>query len=69
VILSYCKHCAYHATVEIDNQMHSRCLKENCLAVYSKCLAQKAIERFLRENDDRKKELGSSALDICYPKA
>ncbi len=69
MILSYCKHCAHHSTVEIEDQTHSRCLKENCLVIYSKCLTEKAVEKFLRENDDHKKELENSALDICYPTA
>ena len=69
MILSYCKHCEHHSTVEIEGQMHSRCLKENCLVVYSRCLTQSAVERFLQENDDYKTELENSALDICYPKA
>jgi hypothetical protein len=55
--------------IEKDDQMHSRCLKENCLVIYSRCLTEKAVERFLRENDAQKKELENSALDICYPKA
>ena len=49
--------------------MHSRCLKENCLVIYSKCLTEKAVEKFLREDEEHKKELGNSALDICYPEA
>jgi hypothetical protein len=49
--------------------MHSRCLKENCLVIYSRFLTQKAVEKFLREDKDPKKELGNSALDICYPTA
>ena len=69
MILSYCKHCEHHSTVEIEGHMHSRCLKENCLVIYSKCLTEKAIERFLHENEDHKKELEDSALEICYPKA
>ena len=69
MILSYCKHCEHHSTVEIEGQMHSRCLKENCLVIYSKCFTEKAVKKFLRENEDQKKEFGNSALDICYPKA
>ena len=69
MILSYCKHCEHHSTVEIEGHMHSRCLKENCLVIYSKCFSEKAVEEFLRKNDDHTKELGNSALDICYPKA
>ncbi len=69
MILSYCKHCEHHSTLEIDGHIHSRCLKENCLVIYSKCLTEKAVEKLLRENEDHKKELENSALDICYPKA
>ena len=69
MILSYCKHCEHHSTVEIDGYIHSRCQKENCLVIYSKCLTEKAVEKFLRENEDHKKLIGNSALDICYPEA
>jgi hypothetical protein len=69
MIVSYCKHCERHSTVEIEGHMHSRCLKENCLVIYSRFLTQKAVEKFLREDKDPKKELGNSALDICYPTA
>ena len=69
MILSYCKHCEHHSTIAIDGHMHSRCLKENCLVIYSKCLTEKAVEKFLRECEEHKKELGNSALDICYPTA
>jgi hypothetical protein len=69
MILSYCKHCEHHSTVEIEGQMHSRCLKENCLVIYSKCFTEKAVEKFVRENEHKKQEFGNSALDLCYPKA
>jgi len=69
MILSCCKRCEYHSTVKILDDMHSRCMKENCLVIYSKCFTEKAVEKFLRENDDHKKKLENSALDICYPKA
>ena len=45
MILSYCKNCEYHSTVKILDDMHSRCQKENCLVIYSKCLTEKAVER------------------------
>jgi hypothetical protein len=69
MIISYCRHCKYHGAIEIDNHMHSRCLKENCLVIYSKCFTYKAVKKFLREDKDTKKELENSALDICYPTA
>ncbi len=69
MIVSHCKHCEHHSTVEIEGHMHSRCMKENCLVIYSRCLTQKAVEKFLREDEEHKKELENSALDICYPTA
>ena len=69
MILSCCKHCEHHSMIEIDGQMYSRCLKENCLVIYSKCLSEKAFEEFLRKNGEQTKELENSALEICYPKA
>ena len=69
MILSCCKHCEYHSTIAINDQIHSRCLKKNCLVIYSKCLTEKAVEKFLHQNEDQKKELGNTALDICYTKA
>jgi hypothetical protein len=32
-------------------------------------LTEKAVEKLLRENEDHKKELEDSALEICYPEA
>jgi hypothetical protein len=69
MILSCCKYCEYHSIIKIDGHVHSRCLKENCLVIYSKCFTDKAVKKFLRENDDHKKKLENAALDICYPKA
>ena len=69
MILSYCKYCEYHSMVEIEGQMHSRCLKENCLVIYSKCLTVRALEKFLQQNEDQEKTLANSELDICYQKA
>ena len=69
MFFTHCKHCEHPSTVEIENHMHSRCLKENCLIIYSKCFTEKAVEKFLREDKDPKKELENSALDICYPTA
>jgi hypothetical protein len=67
MILTYCRQCKYHSTIDIENHIHSRCLKENCLVIYSKCFTDKAVKKFLREHKDSKKEFGNSALNICYP--
>jgi hypothetical protein len=32
-------------------------------------LTEKAVEKYLREDEELNKELGDSALDICYPKS
>ncbi len=49
MILRLCLSCNYH---EIREELETRvtyCLKENCWSQYSKCVATRAIERFLEQ--------------------
>jgi hypothetical protein len=67
MIFSYCNGCRYHETVEIDGSKHSRCLKENCLAVYTKCLTEGAVKQLIARDRDGAAEAKQSALEVCYP--
>ena len=67
MILLYCKICDYHEAVVIYGTEHSRCLKENCLSVYTKCLTEEAVRRFIHENKYENIEKLKSALEVCYP--
>ena len=68
MILSYCQKCEYHKQLEIANETHSRCLKENCLSVYAKCFAEEAVRQFIEKNKQGRHDPSSSALEICYPR-
>jgi hypothetical protein len=67
MILAFCSICEYHEKVEIDCKLHSKCQKENCLSMYSNCVRDEAVKRFLSQNNLDVKEKPSSALEICYP--
>ncbi|MBW1982808.1 MAG: hypothetical protein JRJ12_16510 [Deltaproteobacteria bacterium] len=66
MILEYCKKCEHHETVELDSRPHSRCLKENCLSIYTKCVADAAVQQFIAHDTGKKKPPPRSALEICY---
>ena len=68
MILIYCQKCEHHLVVEGEGEIHSKCEKENCLSVYSECVAKAELKTFIAQNtSDQKRQL--SALDICYPSA
>ena len=69
MIIAYCSSCKHHDKVGIDNELHSKCYKENCLSIYSNCIKAIAVDMFISQNDLNAKERPSSALEICYPKA
>ena len=67
MIVSYCKHCEHHEIVLIEECEHSRCLKENCLCIYTKCLTEAAVGKFICEDQSKTSKRLTSALEICYP--
>jgi hypothetical protein len=67
MILTYCIKCEFHERVDIDNKLYSKCGKENCLSIYSNCVRETAIKKFILENNPDNFEDRSSALEICYP--
>jgi len=69
MILACCAICEYHEKVEIDFKVHSKCQKENCLSMYSNCVRNAAVKKFICQNTLDHTEGPSSALEICYPLA
>ena len=49
MILKPCLKCPHHIIRENGKEKESFCQKENCWSVFSKCIARKALERFLDE--------------------
>jgi hypothetical protein len=50
MILRTCLSCTHHKVREELETRVSYCLKENCLSQYSKCIAERAIEQFLKRD-------------------
>jgi len=66
MFLKSCLNCKYHEVVQEGEQEESRCLKENCYARYSKCVAGKALDKYLVDESSTA-ERGFSALSQMYP--
>ena len=66
MVLSYCNGCKYLEKVEINGENHSRCQKENCLSVYTKCVSEEAVRQFIHNDQMDSNRWVTSALEICY---
>jgi hypothetical protein len=65
MVLQCCIACEHHVVKLNGAKEMSHCTKENCWAKYSKCVALKALERFLNsEGVDRQRRF--SALAHVY---
>ena len=65
MLIRSCLDCEFHQTKEENGTNISYCGKENCWSRYSKCIAMKALERFLvDQRTDRRPR--SSVLDHVY---
>ena len=67
MILVHCVKCGFHEEVVIDRGVFSRCRKENCLSMYSDCVADAAMSQFIEGNRLPALERGETALELCYP--
>ena len=64
--LFYCRECVYHEIIHLREHQQSKCIKENCLSIYTKCLTNEAVKQFIDRDKPRIEERRDSALDICY---
>jgi hypothetical protein len=67
MILVHCIKCGFHEEVTIDDGTFSRCRKENCLSIYSDCVAGAAMSQFIEGNRLAVLDRGETALELCYP--
>lgn len=58
MLIKACLHCKSHKVKPEEEEEMSYCEKEYCWSQYSKCVARKALDRFLNEECIR-----DSALD------
>jgi hypothetical protein len=68
MILFYCQRCEQHEIVHVEGFKYSKCLKEKCLSVYTKCVADEAVKQFLQRDRHSAAGRAESALEICYEK-
>ena len=66
MILIHCLKCRYHEEVRLDGVTSSRCRKENCLSMYSDCVANAAMTHFIHRNRMAPLDRRETALELCY---
>lgn len=49
MLIKSCFKCAFHEIKEDGKEETSYCARENCYSRYSKCVANKALDRFLEQ--------------------
>ena len=49
MLIKTCFQCEFHNIKEAEEGPKSHCGKENCWSQFSKCLAKKALKRFLEQ--------------------
>lgn len=69
MLLFYCKECEYHEIIDVEGHKHSKCYKENRLAIYTKCLTDEAVKQFIDKDKQRDTVNRNPALEICYKTA
>jgi hypothetical protein len=62
MLLRSCLICKHHEFKLIENERMSFCQRENCWAQYSKCVAGKALNRYL-EQESREPDHSSSTTN------
>lgn len=50
MLLRSCFVCPHHQVRGDEGVRHSFCAKENCWSRYSRCIARRAIEKFLEQD-------------------
>jgi len=65
MLIKSCLACKFHEIREEGNDKKSRCIKENCYAEFSKCIAKRALHQFL-EDEKRESKGPISAIDCIY---
>ena len=68
MLIRSCLICKHHEFKLVDNERMSYCQKENCYSRYSKCVANKALNRFL-EQESREPDRSHSTIPPSNPRA
>lgn len=66
MLLKSCLNCTYHEITEECKEQTSRCLRENCYSRHSQCVAQKALNNFLKDESFREDRPSVSCSSRYY---
>jgi len=55
MLIKSCFNCEFHNSRKAEEDLKSHCRKENCWSEFSKCVAQKALKRFLEQESSEHK--------------
>ena len=67
MLIRSCLICKHHEFKLVDNERMSYCQKENCYSRYSKCVATKALNRYL-DQESSKTAQPISTIRHLYPR-
>jgi len=65
MLIISCIQCKFHEIRQEGNERMSRCIRENCYSEFSKCIATKALNRFL-EQESSSSNPPFSAIERFY---
>ncbi|MDH4267376.1 MAG: hypothetical protein OEW45_17220 [Deltaproteobacteria bacterium] len=57
MLIKSCTNCQFHVIKEEERTMMSHCSKEKCWAQFSKCIAKKALSRFLEQETSKRESV------------
>jgi len=65
MVIKSCFQCKYHEIKKEENEEMTYCVRENCWPRFSKCVATKALKRFLEE-ENMDQDRPFSAIERFY---
>jgi hypothetical protein len=66
MMIKFCLPCKFHEIKKGEEKPMSYCARENCWSQFSKCVANKALNRFL-EQESSESHRPFSAVNSMYP--
>jgi len=67
MVIKACFSCEFHTLKEVEKGQKSHCQKENCWSEFSKCVAKKALKRFLEQESLEHKLAETTCQDVNLP--
>ncbi len=67
MVIKACQNCEFHEIRDGEDGPMSHCGKENCWSRFSKCVARKALQRFLeQEAAERERTINMAQISADF---